>query len=41
MIHIEYKRNEYGWQFKEDINFYKSKILSYDFLDSKKWKNYY
>ena len=31
---IQFKKNKYGWQFKDDINFYKSKILSYDFLDS-------
>ena len=30
----EYKKNKYGWQFKEDLNFYKGKILNYDFLDS-------
>ena len=29
-----YKRNNLGWQFKEDLLFYKSKILSYDLLDS-------
>ena len=31
---IEYKKNKYGWQHKEDVNFYKGKILSYDFLDT-------
>ena len=31
---IEYKKNKFGWQFKNDINFYKAKILSYDFLDT-------
>ena len=31
--YIEYKKNKYGWQFKEDLNFYKGKILNYDFLD--------
>jgi len=30
----EYKKNKYGWQHKEDIDFYKAKILSYDFLDT-------
>ena len=30
----EYKKNKYGWHFKEDLNFYKGKILNYDFLDS-------
>jgi len=29
-----YKRNSLGWQFKEDLLFYKSKILGYDLLDS-------
>ena len=37
---IEYKKNKFGWQFKENISFYKAKILSYDFLDSNKWQNY-
>ena len=31
---VEYKKNKIGWQFKENISFYKAKILSYDFLDS-------
>ena len=35
---IEYKKNKYGWQHKENINFYKAKILSYDFLDSNSGK---
>ncbi|MDB4860717.1 DNA-directed RNA polymerase subunit beta [Alphaproteobacteria bacterium] len=35
---IPYKRNEFGWQFKEDLKFYKSKILGYDLLDSNKGK---
>jgi len=30
----EYKKNKYGWQHKEDIDFYKAKILSYNFLDT-------
>jgi len=30
---VEYKKNKYGWQFKEDLNFYKGKILTYDFLN--------
>ena len=34
----QYKKNKYGWQFKEDISFFKSKILSYDFLDSNNGK---
>ena len=35
---IFYKRNEFGWQFKEDLAFYKSKILGFDLLDSKNGK---
>ncbi len=35
---ISYKRNEFGWQFKEDLSFYKSKILAFDLLDSKNGK---
>ena len=31
---VEYKKNKHGWQFKQDISFYKAKVLSYDFLDS-------
>ncbi len=33
-----YKKNNYGWQFKEDLKFYKGKILNYDFLDPKNGK---
>ncbi len=36
--HISYKKNEYGWQFKEDLAFYKAKILNFDLLDSKNGK---
>ena len=31
---IEHKKNKFGWQFKENLNFYKAKILNYDFLDT-------
>ena len=30
---ISYKKNDYGWQFKEDLAFYKSKILGFDLMD--------
>ena len=30
---ISYKRNQFGWQFKENLLFYKSKILGSDILD--------
>ena len=33
-----FKKNNYGWQFKEDLKFYKGKILNYDFLDPKNGK---
>ena len=35
---ILYKKNDYGWQFKEDLSFYKSKILGFDLMDSKNGK---
>ena len=35
---IEYKKNKFGWQFKDDIIFFKAKILSYDLLDSNSGK---
>ncbi|MFL2510467.1 MAG: DNA-directed RNA polymerase subunit beta [Alphaproteobacteria bacterium] len=35
---VEYKRNKFGWQFKEDLAFYKAKILNYDFIDSNSGK---
>mgnify|MGYP001160146677 CR=1 FL=1 len=35
---ISYKKNQYGWQFKEDLSFFKGKILNYDILDSKTGK---
>ncbi len=35
---ILYKRNDYGWQFKENLSFYKSKILNFDLLDSNNGK---
>ncbi len=33
-----YKKNDYGWQFKEELSFFKGKILNYDILDSKSGK---
>ena len=35
---VIYKKNEFGWSFKEDLSFYKAKILNYDLLDSKNGK---
>ena len=35
---IVYKKNEFGWQYKEDLSFYKAKILNYDILDTKNGK---
>ena len=35
---ISFKRNDYGWQFKENLTFYKSKILNFDLLDSNNGK---
>ena len=35
---IVYKKNDYGWSFKEDLSFFKAKILNYDLLDSKNGK---
>ncbi len=35
---VIYKRNEFGWSFKEDLSFYKGKILNYDLLDTKNGK---
>ena len=32
---ILYKKNDFGWQFKEDLKFFRGKILNYDLLDSK------
>ncbi len=33
-----YKKNNYGWSFKEDLSFFKAKILNFDLLDSKNGK---
>ncbi len=33
-----YKKNNYGWSFKEDFSFFKAKILNFDLLDSKNGK---
>ena len=35
---VSYKKNDYGWQFKQDISFFKAKILNYDLLDPKSGK---
>ena len=35
---IIYKKNEFGWSFKEDLSFFKAKILNFDLLDSKNGK---
>ena len=35
---IVYKKNEFGWSFKEDLSFFKAKILNFDLLDSKNGK---
>ena len=35
---ISYKKNNFGWTSKQDLSFFKSKILSYDLLDTKNGK---
>ncbi|MDC3156403.1 DNA-directed RNA polymerase subunit beta [Pelagibacteraceae bacterium] len=35
---IIYKKNDFGWSFKEDLSFFKTKILNFDLLDSKNGK---
>jgi len=35
---ISFKRNEHGWTFKENLSFYKSKILGYDILNNSNGK---
>jgi len=35
---IVYKKNDHGWSFKEDLSFFKTKILNFDLLDSKSGK---
>ena len=35
---ISYKKIDYGWQFKENLSFYKGKILNFDLLDPKNGK---
>jgi len=35
---IIYKKNNFGWSFKEDLSFFKSKILNFNLLDSKNGK---
>ncbi len=36
--HVMYKKNDYGWSFKQELSFFKGKILNYDLLDSKNGK---
>ena len=35
---ISYKKNNFGWTSKQDLSFFKSKILNYDLLDTKNGK---
>ena len=35
---VQYKKTDIGWQSKQDLSFYKSKILNYDLLDPKNGK---
>ncbi len=35
---VVYKKSEFGWSFKEDLSFFKAKILNFDLLDSKNGK---
>jgi len=35
---ILYKKNNFGWSFKEDLSFFRGKILNFDLLDSKNGK---
>ena len=35
---ILYKKNEFGWSSKQDLSFFKAKILNFDLLDSKNGK---
>ena len=35
---IIYKKNSYGWSFKDDLSFFKGKILNFDLLDSNNGK---
>ncbi len=35
---ILYKKNDFGWSFKQDLSFFKAKILNFDLLDSKTGK---
>ena len=35
---LSYKKNDHGWQFKEDLSFFKAKILNFDILDSNSGK---
>ncbi len=35
---VLYKKNDYGWNFKPDLSYFKAKILNFDLLDSKNGK---
>jgi len=35
---VLYKKNDFGWSFKQDLSFFKGKILNFDLLDSKNGK---
>ncbi len=35
---IIFKKCQYGWQFKENLSFYKAKILNFDLMDAKNGK---
>ncbi len=35
---VQYKKNEFGWSFKQELSFFKGKILNFDILDSKNGK---
>ena len=35
---IIYRKNNFGWSFKEDLTFFKAKILNFDLLDSNNGK---
>ncbi len=35
---VIYRKNEFGWAFKQDLSFYKGKILNFDLIDSKNGK---
>ncbi len=35
---VQYKKSEFGWSFKQELSFFKGKILNFDLLDSKNGK---